>query len=312
MRARRLEWLWLALAAGVVILLAFKTIQPDNRFYFLYDFEIFWRGGRRLLAGKPPYKVRGFLSPLPLAVLFAPLGLLPLIPAYVVYVLLTLGLLLKALKWRVARVGWVLLSFPVLFTFFVGQVDLPLALSAAVLGPLAFPLLLAKPQVAFVAVPWLLRHSSWRRLAIGSAAALGMLLLCFWLRPNWLAEWRAAQPTLADYSGHDSNLYRLVPDGARTVLVWILTPIALALGFWLKERRDSWSVLHLANPITNIYSAAVLAEWIGPLEVALSWGAFLAVGTYVHHGAPMFVVALAILARRWWDPFSRRDAPSEP
>ena len=296
----RKEWLWMALAAAGVILLALKTLKTDNNFYFLYDFEIFWRGGRRILAGTSPYRVRGFISPLPLAVLFVPFAFLPMLAAYAVFVLITLGMLWKAAG---RRAGWALLAFPVVFSFFVGQVDLPLALAASLLGPLAFPLLLAKPQVAFVTVPWLLFHSDRRRLALGVAAALAMLLLCFWLRPGWLAEFRKAAPPVSDYATHDSNLYRLVPDGARTALLWIVTPIALAVGAWLRERRESWAVLHLLAPVTNLYSAAVLAEWIGPLEVVLSWAAFLAVGAYVHHGAPMFVVALAILARRWY----RRD-----
>jgi hypothetical protein len=105
-----------------------------------------------------------------------------------------------------------------------------------------------------------------------------------------------------EYARHDSNLYRLVPGGFRTTLIWILSPLALFLGVWLRERRDSWAVLHLCTPVTNLYSAAVLAEWIGPLEMLLSWAALLAVGNEVHHGAPTFVIALAILARRRASP----------
>jgi hypothetical protein len=309
MRVRRLDWLWKSLLAAGVVLLVLATFKSDRHVYPLYDFEIFWRSGRRILAGTSPYRVHGFVSPLPLAVLFVPLALLPELAAYAVFVLVTLGMLWKAVG---RRAGWALLSFPVLFTFFVGQVDLPLALAAALLGPLAFPLLLAKPQLAFVTVPWFLAHSGRRRLAAGIAAALGMLLLCFWLRPGWIAEWRAAAPPLADYAEHDSNLYRLVPAGARTALLWIVTPIALAVGAWLRERRESWAVLHLAAPVTNIYSAAVLAEWIGPLEVLLSWAALLAVRADLHHGAPMFVVALAILARRWYRRWYEKDQPTAP
>lgn len=291
-----------ALAGAVYLVQAFRT---DRLELWLFDFEIFWRAGRRILAGTSPYRVKGFISPLPLAVLFAPLGLLPMHVAYGVFVLGSLELLWKAAGHRAL---WALLSFPVIFTLFVGQVDLVLALAAALLGPLALPLLLAKPQVAFVAVPWMLRHgvtADRRRLAIGIAAALGMLALCFWLRPSWIAEWRKAAPPLDDYAAHDSNLYRLVSgasDGVRTNLVWILTPIALALGLWLRERRDSWAVLHLFTPITNVYSTAVLAEWIGPLEMLLSWAAFVVAGS-IHGGAPMFVVALSIL-------WSKRRVPA--
>lgn len=293
------RWIWRALCVAVALAGAAYLVQAfrtDRLELWLYDFEIFWRGGRRILAGTNPYRVDGFISPLPLAVLFAPLGFLPMHAAYGVFVLGSLAMLWKAAG---RRAVWALLSFPVVFTLFVGQVDLFLALAAALLGPLALPLLLAKPQVAFVAAPWLLLHSDRRRLALGIVAALAMLGLCFWLRPNWIAEWRKAAPPLTDYAEHDSNLYWLVPggiDGARTTLVWILTPIALGLGIWLRERRESWSVLHLFTPITNVYSSAVLAEWIGPVEVVLSWAAFVLAGS-IHGGAPMFVIALAILVR---------------
>jgi hypothetical protein len=282
------------LAAAFFVPFLVLIFQGDPLRLWLYDFDIFWRGGRSLLEGTSPYQVPGFYSPLPLAVLFAPLALLPLPVAYGIFVLGSLAMLWKAAGWRS---GWALVSFPVLFTFFVGQVDLILALSAALLGPLALPFLLAKPQIAFVAAPWLL-HSDRRKLAMGVGALLGMLLLCFWLRPGWVSEWLASTPLRDEYARHDSNLYRLAPEGARTTLAWIFSPIALALGVWLRERRRSWAVLHLFTPVTNVYSAAALAEWIGPVEVLLSWAALLAVGNDVHHGAPVFVVALAILARR--------------
>lgn len=269
--------------------------QGDPLHLWLYDFDIFWQGGRSLLAGRSPYEVSGYFSPLPLAVLFAPLALLPQPVAYGFFVLLSLGMLWKA---GGMRAGWALVSFPVLFTLFVGQVDLILALATSLLGPLALPVLLAKPQIAFVAAPWLLLHSDRHKLIWGIGAALAMLLLCFALRPHWVTEWLAATPPIDDYSKHDSNFYRLVPNGVRTTLVWIFSPIALGLGIWLRERRQSWAVLHLFTPVTNLYSAAVLAEWIGPLEMILSWLALLAVGNEVHHGAPMFVVALLVLARR--------------
>jgi glucose/arabinose dehydrogenase len=300
----------LGLACAWYLAVVFEVDRLD---LWLYDFRIFREGGRRLLAGTSPYEVSGFFSPLPLAVLFAPLAWLPMGVAYAVWVVASLALL-----WRAAgrRAGWALLSFPVLFTLYVGQVDLFLALAAAVFGPLAFPLLLGKPQIAFVTVPWLLFHRmeregqegqssgagirAWigtRRIA-GIAAALGMLLFCFWLRPGWFAEWRAAAPPLAGYASHDSNLYRLVPDRIPPALVGAVSLVALALGAWLRRRRDSWAVLHLVTPVTNVYSAAVLAAWFGPLEMLVSWAAFLTVAGDVHQGAPMYLVALALLLRR--------------
>lgn len=304
-------WQAVCVAMGLVCAWYLAVVfQIDRLDLWLYDFRIFREGGRRLLAGTSPYRVPGYFSPLPLAVLFAPLAWLPLGAAYAVWVLASLALLWKAAG---RRAGWALLSFPVLFTMYVGQVDLFLALAAAVFGPLAFPLLLGKPQIAFVVVPWLLFHRmdeaksrgsgagilarlGTRRIA-GVAAALGMLLFCFWLQPGWFAEWRAAAPPLAGYASHDSNLYRLVPDRIPPALVGAVSLMALALGAWLRRRHDSWAVLHLVTPVTNVYSAAVLAEWFGPLEMLLSWAAFLTVAGDVHQGAPMYLVALALLLR---------------
>jgi hypothetical protein len=293
-----LDRLWKALGiASTLLLVPFLAVifTGDHLDLWLYDFDIYWQSGRSLLTGTSPYEIQGFYSPLPLAVMYVPFALLPQPIAYGIFVLLTLWMLWKAAG---LRGGWALLSFPVVFTLFVGQVDLFLALATALFGPLALPLLLTKPQVAFVVAPWLLLHTDRRRLLLGIGATFGMLLLCYWLRPDWVAEWLASTPLLDDYARHDSNLYRLVPGSFRTTLIWILSPLALLLGIWLHERRDSWVVLYLCTPINNLYSIAVLAEWIGPLEVFLSWMALLAMGIEVHHGAPTFIMALAILARR--------------
>ena len=112
------------LAAAFFVPFLVLIFQGDPLHLWLYDFDIFWRGGRSLLEGTSPYQVPGFYSPLPLAVLFAPLALLPLPVAYAIFVLASLWMLWKAAGWRG---GWALVSFPVLFTFFVGQVDLILA-----------------------------------------------------------------------------------------------------------------------------------------------------------------------------------------
>ena len=184
-----------------------------------------------------------------------------------------------------------------MFNLFVGQMDLPLALLAVVLGPWAVPLMLVKPQIGFVVLPWFFRHTRWRAFVWPCVLAVVLLAVCFALRPNWIPEWLNSKPPASTYSTHDSNLYWLVPPDFKTI-AWIVgILIALPVGFLLRERRDSWIVLHLFAPFTNIYSASVLAEWIGPLEVVLSWLAIFVVGT-IHIGAPLFVIALSILLRQ--------------
>lgn len=46
----------------------------------------------------------------------------------------------------------------------------------------------------------------------------------------------------------------------------------------------------------------MLAEWIGPLEMLLSWLAFFAVKGDLHNGMPLFVVAISVLIKTQWGP----------
>ncbi len=258
---------------------------------FLFDFQIFHAAGHALLHGASPYTVPGFYSPLPLAVLFTPLALLPVWAAYALYLGLSAYLL-----WRVVdKPIWALLSFPVAFALFVGQVDLLLALSASVLGPFALPLLLAKPQIAFIAAPWLFKNADRKQLFHAIIITLLVSLFCFAIRPNWLVEWQSALSGGA-YPDHPSNLYWLIPsESVRSVAALIISPLVLVAGLMLRERRDSWAVLHLLTPISNVYSAAALAEWIGPLEATVSWLVVFLWGGRIHAGFPLFIIGAVIL-----------------
>jgi len=265
----------------------------------MYDFHLFYEGGRAVLLGQSPSGIWDFNGPYPLAVLFAPFALLPEPLAYALFLAINLFLLWKVLR---RRSVWALLSFPVLFTLFVGQVDLALALAIPLGAPWTLALALAKPQVGFVVVPWLLRkldRKGWVRAAASGAA---FLALCFILRPGWVGEWMARQPGLSTYSVHTSSLLWLAPDqgSLRSTLTIVLGLLALIPGFLLREKRDSWAVLQAFQPLTNIYSASVLAEWFGPLELGLSWVAVALAGGNIHAGMPMFLIPLAILGRAYW------------
>jgi hypothetical protein len=274
-----------------------------------YDFNLFYRAGQAVLAGRSPYTIVDFNPPYPLAVLFALVAWLPEPLVYALY-LVGCGLLLWKVMQRKRDILWALLSFPVFFNLFVGQVDLPLALLAPLLGPWVLPILLIKPQVGFVIVPWILQHrKNWKQLFWPAVAGVAFLGICFILRPNWVAEWLARVPTVAQYAQRDSDFYWLVPPQFKTIAIVLGGLIALALAFFLlkKDRSVSWTVLHLFAPLTNIYSASVLAEWMSPWEVALSWLAIFAVGGNIFSGAPLFVVGCSILVRYYLR--SRQTAP---
>ena len=260
---------------------------------FLYDFHNFFLGGQAVLAGVSPYTVPDFLPPFPVAVIFAMVAWLPEWLVYLAYLVTCIWLLWKLLG---KKCIWALLSFPVCFGIYVGQVDLLLTLLMVSIGPWALPLLIMKPQVGFVLAPWYIRRMT-RKQIIGTVAITILFLgVCFVIRPTWLSEWINILPTITTYARHDSNLHWFIPQAFTLVAYVIGIIISLPLGFLLKDRELSFTILHLFSPLSNIYSASVLTEWIGPIEAALSWIAVIIVGN-IHSGAPLFVIGLSILIR---------------
>ncbi len=260
-----------------------------------FDFDIYYNGSLALLRGLSPYSVNGWFHPLPMALVFLPFALLPKSWAYGLYLAICGVLLWRLLKWKSA---WILLSFPGFFTLFVGQVDLPMALVTSLLGHWALPLLLSRPQLAFVVAPYLIRTTPPRQLIKSAFVCALVLGVCFLIRPNWLSEWMAAgSQSITNYGRHDSSLYWLLPQHPALVAIAIISALTVLISLGIGGRRVSWTFAHLLSPVTNIYSAAALAEWFGPIEVLVSWIAILLVKGDIHSGAPMFLVGLCVLAR---------------
>ncbi|NTW09681.1 MAG: hypothetical protein HGA28_08980, partial [Anaerolineaceae bacterium] len=88
-----------------------------------YDFHLFYLAGQAVLSGQSPYSIVDFYAPYPIALLFALVAWLPETVAYALYLAGSLFLLWKVLG---KKAIWPLLSFPVFFNLFVGQVDLQL------------------------------------------------------------------------------------------------------------------------------------------------------------------------------------------
>jgi len=264
-----------------------------------YDFHLFYMGAQAILQGSSPYILWDFNGPYPLALIFVPLALLPEPVAYFVYIAANLGLLWKLLGLK--RSLWALLSFPVLFCLFVGQVDLLLALVAILASPWALGIIaLIKPQVALILLPYSVHSLAPRDYWKAFVPAVLLLALSFLLSPDWVANWRAGSPGMVNYADHASNIYWLIPASKlelRTVLTVLGAILVLVASFWVKDRKNSWTLISLFAPLSNIYSAAILAEWFGPLETLLSWIIILVVGGDIHHGAPLFLVNLTILIK---------------
>lgn len=264
---------------------------------WMYDFLIFYNSGQSILNGISPYTIFDFNSPIFLALFFAPFSLLPLGVSYAIFLSANLLIAWKLLN---KRIIWGLLFFPFLFSLFVGQIDFLFAGLILIGSPWTIALALVKPQLAFVVIPWMITSFSkkdWQKAIISTSAFIG---ISFILQPTWLKEWFATQPTFEFFSSHSSNVYWLLPQinsSLRSSLTIIGALVILPLGFVLKNRRDSWAILHTFGPLTNIYSPTVLIEWIGPIEVVLSWLAVLIVGGNIHVGMPFFLIGISIVFR---------------
>jgi len=265
---------------------------------WLYDFLIFYNSGHAILNGISPYTIFDFNSPIFLALFFAPFSLLPLGVSYALFLIANLLLAWTLLK---KRIIWAILFFPFLFSLYVGQIDFLLAGLILIGSPWTIALALVKPQLAFVVVPWMIMSFSKNDWWKAILSTFSFVVLSFIIQPAWITEWFATQPSFEFFSTHASNFYWLIPQSnlsLRSQITIIGALIVLPLGLILKNRRDSWTILHLFGPLTNIYSPAVLLEWIGPAEVILSWLAVFLVRGNIHAGMPFFIIAMSIIGRR--------------
>lgn len=264
---------------------------------WMFDFILFYNSGSAILTGVSPYSLDLYYSPIFLALFFVPFSLLPMGLSYAVFLFINLFLAWKLLK---SRIVWAVLFFPFLFSLFVGQVDFLLMALILLGSPWTIGLMLVKPQVSFVVIPWIVLSFSkkdWIKASISTAL---FILLGSIIHPTWFIEWIATQPTFEYYARHASNLYWLIPSENihfRSIVIFIGSIIVLPFGFLLTNRKDSWNILHLFGPLTNIYSPVLLLEWIGPIEVGLSWLAVLLVGGNIHTGMPFFLVGVSIAVR---------------
>jgi len=264
---------------------------------WMFDFILFYNSGTAILTGGSPYSLDLYYSPIYHAIFFVPFSLLPIGLSYAVFVAINLFLAWKLLK---RRLIWALLFFPFIFSLFVGQVDFLLMALILLGSPWTLGLMLVKPQVSFVVIPWIILSFSKKDWIKAFLSTSLFFLLGFIIRPTWISEWMATQPTFEFYARHASNIYWLMPGENvhfRPIIIFIGSIIVLPLGFLLKNRQDSWNILHLFGPLTNIYSPVLLLEWIGPIEVILSWIAVIVTGGNIHAGMPFFLIGISIIVR---------------
>jgi hypothetical protein len=226
----------IALAVCLALATAGASYIVSNTHMENQDFFSFWAAGKLVLAGLDPYdelewlrvhQLAGstwlenptFVYPLPVALLFAPLAVLPFPTAATVWLVLSQMLILgaialtaAALEWRRARtfIPFLILSVgffrPTIVIILNGQfTGLPLFATAAAMffwsrgrwfwGGAVVALTALKPTSAIVFLPAICLWLLWRR-QFASLAGLGLTLAILWsaaalVRPDWLLDWIA-------------------------------------------------------------------------------------------------------------------------
>ena len=313
-----MRWYWWGL---LVLLLSLASYALAVRMVFSVDyltngtdFSSFWMAGKLILQGKSPYDIVAwgesfhqfelgflltpvFLYPLPLALLLAPLGHLPFLNAYIVWVALTqlmiiasLALLLcletnprKKLFFLPLVIGTILFR-PTILTLTQGQLS---GLFLFVLVWIAFlwqkrkwfwggcllGLLALRPNLGFILIIlvglWLLLNKNWT--ALGGTLVSGIFVLTAGLiyNPAWVIQYlHVGSNKLAETFGGSPTVWGL---GAlishnhttTTLIIGCLAGLLILFGFFR-------AILH-AHATLRPVSVLALAAGVTLLITPYTW-----------------------------------------
>ena len=282
-----------ALVAGLTIYLNAKNHN------FGFDFRGGeWAAGKDVLAGRSPYPApdaahlvavgNAYIPPPLLAVLSAPLSLLPMVPAAIVLDVVSTAALALALRivgvrdWRVY--GLALTSFPCVSTIVLGQPDGLLALGVALAwryrsswrGAAAAGLVIALKLLAWPLLLWLVVTRRFRQAGVAAAVAIAAT---------------AASWSVIGFKGL-SQYPRLLSADATAFQAGSRSVVAAALGLG--------AAAHTARLLALLVAAAVAATvWrlasdrdLGAFAAALAFGLLSSPILWMHY----FVLLLAPLA----------------
>lgn len=319
------EWLALLVLAGYA---ARWLLVPGNG-PRQYDFHTyFYPAGQAMAHRTSPYDFRspssglGFVYPPHLAVLLAPLGMLPEGLAAGLWEILNLALLLASvglserlcgleLGWRrrvittLSLLLWapvathvILGSCTLIVTASLGGALLALRQGRTGLGGFLLAIAAVKPQLVFllgaglVVREWRLERSA-RLLVAGIASVAGVTLVAYGVAPDWPASLLSGQKEVYDYWGVTTNLRTLLaaPAGPNVV-----TESLFAAGFvatcawilWLWSRPSADPVVLAGLTITVTLLATPYAQGYDYVVLVLP---FLLV---------MHRIAAAVPSRRPW------------
>lgn len=158
------------LALLVVVSFAVGLTAPQ-----MGDFGIFYAAGQAVRSGVNPYSVAGYYNPIHVALVAAPLSVIPFGIAFHVNAGAMFGLYAVAMhRIAPARFIWLMAMFAPwgLLIAYYGNLDALVLLGVTLPAPIGVWLLLAKPQIGIFAAGLMLwKRSDWRL-----AAVVGMIL----------------------------------------------------------------------------------------------------------------------------------------
>ena len=304
----KLNRTWLAFALPIlVILCTFIAIRLDKSMPMPgndRDFLPFWLAGNMIMKGENPYDANqwaagysiyetslslnpAFLYPLPLALLFAPLGKLPFHSAYIIWITLTqlmiifsLAILLslekspRAKLFFVPLLAGIVLFRPTILTLTQGQVS---GLFLFVLvwigffwqrgqwfpGGLLLGLLVLKPNlgvpiIGLVAI-WLFLQKRWRAIFGILVSGIFLLIIGFVNNPAWVMQyWHVGSNKLTVTFGGSPTVWGLGAlishnQTGATLIIGGLAGLLVLLGFFrtvLRSRTSLQPVSVLALAVT--------------------------------------------------------------
>jgi len=312
LKKQRIFWLIVALCLLVMacILIAIRVVDAMDHHQIGIDFYNFWLAGHLVsqgqspyntvqwAAGYPPYQLDidlnpAFLLPLPLALLFAPLGWLPFHTAFIVWVtllqlmiVLALGIILtfsshhRSKLLFIPLLAGIVLFRPTILTLIQGQVSAVLLAVLVVIallwdrqkwfaGGVLLGFLVLKPNLGVIIIAllgfWLLLHSHWKAVIGVAASSLVLMVAGLAYNSNWIIEyWSIGSHKLVHTFGGSPTVWGLGALICHRNTVCMLgfggiATILLVLGFL-------WLVISLKNlnPVTIIALVVTLTLLCAP------------------------------------------------
>jgi len=319
-RAIRAAFVLVSALATALYVYGYARANPD----FVSDFDQVWAGAAALWDGRNPYQVVGprgsFLwkwplyYPMPALIIAAPLGLLPVVAARVIFATVSSALLAYAIT-RDGFARWPLF-ISLAFVVNVELVQWSSLMACAALIPALAWLGIAKPNIGVAVAAG---ASSWRTPAIMAGGAVVLGAVSFIILPDWVSYWltnvRSAthfKPLLVRPGGFLLllGLLRWRRPEARMLVALAATPLTptfydpVLLFLITRTFREA---LLLAAGTIGLYFAVAFAAPPGTLD---AWGAVVATASVWLLYLPCLVMVLRRPNRA--DPASAVSAAPSP